>query len=78
IDLNQTFGAFLIGAFFSAMLYGVTCIQIFYYFNRYNDNVWLKIFVLILWVLETLHSIFACHAIYYFVIINYANPIALA
>ncbi|KAJ7678937.1 hypothetical protein DFH06DRAFT_1165265 [Mycena polygramma] len=78
IDLNKTFGALLIGIIVSAALYGVTCLQTFYYFTNYNDGLWAKSLVLALWVLETVHSIFECHAIYWFVILNYDDPPALA
>ncbi|KAJ6525737.1 hypothetical protein B0H19DRAFT_589848 [Mycena capillaripes] len=78
IDLNNTFGALLIGIIVSAALYGVTCLQTFYYFNNYNDGLWAKALIMGLFVLETIHSIFACHAIYWFVITNYDNPPALA
>jgi hypothetical protein len=78
IDLTTTFGALLIGVIVSAALYGVTCIQTFYYFNNYNDGLWAKILIVVLWVLETVHSIFASHAVYWFVITNYNNPAGLA
>ncbi|KAJ7507868.1 hypothetical protein B0H11DRAFT_147767 [Mycena galericulata] len=78
IDLNKTFGALLIGVIAAVLLYGVTCVQAFYYFNNYQDGLWAKTLVAVLWVLETVHSIFGCHAIYFFVITNYGNPASLA
>lgn len=47
----------LIGSFFSLILYGVSCVQTFVYFQTYsNDNLWLKCFVALLWILESAHS----------------------
>ncbi|KAJ7806155.1 hypothetical protein B0H14DRAFT_2876759 [Mycena olivaceomarginata] len=78
LDLTKTFGALLIGVIVSAALYGVTCIQTFYYFTHYHDGWWAKILIAVLWIFETVHSIFSCHAIYWYVITNYANPAGLA
>jgi len=77
INLNNTFGAFLIGVVVSAVLFGVTCIQTWYYFQNYSDNILVKATVTLLLVFEALHSVFSIHAIYYFVILNYLNPVAL-
>ncbi|KAF8548702.1 hypothetical protein OG21DRAFT_1489164 [Imleria badia] len=38
--LDNTFGAFLIGVVVSATLYGVTCIQTWYYYGRYPSDPW--------------------------------------
>jgi len=78
--LNTTFGALLIGIVVSAALYGVTCTQVFFYFQNYNssDGIVIKGTVILLLILESLHSAFSIHAIYYYTITNYFNPSALA
>jgi hypothetical protein len=76
--LDNTLGAFLIGAFVSAALYGATSLQTWYYFQSYPaDMPFLKIMVLLLWALETVHSAFNMHGIYWFLVSNYFNPRAL-
>ncbi|KAK0458201.1 uncharacterized protein EV420DRAFT_1544130 [Desarmillaria tabescens] len=77
-SLNSTFGAYLIGVIASSCLFGVTCTQTWYYFTRYSDGFVLKALVGAIWVLEVLHVAFASHAIYYFVILHYGDPAALA
>ncbi|EGO27269.1 hypothetical protein SERLADRAFT_413740 [Serpula lacrymans var. lacrymans S7.9] len=38
--LDNTFGAALIGVVVSATLYGVTCVQTWYYFGQYPNDTW--------------------------------------
>ncbi|KDR69561.1 hypothetical protein GALMADRAFT_145313 [Galerina marginata CBS 339.88] len=78
LDLNDTFGALLIGVVLSAGLFGVTCSQVFYYSQNYaSDGILIKGAVATLLILEGLHSAFSIHAIYYYTILNYLNPLAL-
>ncbi|KDR69627.1 hypothetical protein GALMADRAFT_145359 [Galerina marginata CBS 339.88] len=75
IDLNSTFGAFLIGVVLSAGLFGVTCSQVFYYAQNYtSDGILIKGAVATLLILEGVHSAFSIHAVYYYLILNYFNP----
>ncbi|KIM53176.1 hypothetical protein SCLCIDRAFT_457164 [Scleroderma citrinum Foug A] len=49
----------LIGSFFSMLLYGVGCVQAFFYFQTYPDDlVRLKCLVAIIWILESIHTAF--------------------
>ncbi|KZT02170.1 uncharacterized protein LAESUDRAFT_763112 [Laetiporus sulphureus 93-53] len=58
-ELDATYGAVFIGAFVSAVLFGVTNLQAFIYFQRYSsDGVWSKIAVCWLWLLDAVHLIF--------------------
>ncbi|ESK87024.1 hypothetical protein Moror_11984 [Moniliophthora roreri MCA 2997] len=43
LHLGDTFGAFLIAVIMSSCLYGVTCLQTWYYFRTYNDRLLLRI-----------------------------------
>ncbi|ESK92609.1 hypothetical protein Moror_4348 [Moniliophthora roreri MCA 2997] len=75
-DPGSTFGSFLVTIILSSCLYGVTCLQTWYFFRHYNDRLLLRGVVLAILILETLHEIMAIHAVYYYLIINYANPLA--
>ncbi|KAF9461467.1 hypothetical protein BDZ94DRAFT_814198 [Collybia nuda] len=78
LNLNDTFGAFLIGIIVSTMLFGMTCIQTFYYFQTYSgDNPLVKIFVSAIFIFGFLHAALSTHAIYHYTITNYLNPKAL-
>ncbi|PBK68793.1 hypothetical protein ARMSODRAFT_193340 [Armillaria solidipes] len=77
-SLNGTFGAFLIGIIVSSCLFGVACTQTWYYYTRYSDGIVLKALVGTILILEVLHLAFSSHAIYYYVVLHYGDPAALA
>ncbi|KAI0945363.1 hypothetical protein AcW1_001605 [Taiwanofungus camphoratus] len=74
-QLDSTYGAMLIGIFLSAILFGVTNLQMFIYFQRCSrDIIWNKLAVCWLWLLDALHLAFCLHMVYWYFIINYDNP----
>ncbi|TFK91553.1 hypothetical protein K466DRAFT_595982 [Polyporus arcularius HHB13444] len=76
--LDNTFGAVLLGTFFSLILYGMTLHQSYRYYRLYpKDRVWLKGVVSLTIVLETFHMALACHVCYFYLVTNYFNPAAL-
>ncbi|KZV68876.1 hypothetical protein PENSPDRAFT_686909 [Peniophora sp. CONT] len=77
---DNTLGALLIGVLASGMLFGLTCMQAYTYFERAseNDGKKLKTFVACLWLLDALDFAFNCHTIYFFLVTNYTNPLALS
>ncbi|TRM69025.1 hypothetical protein BD626DRAFT_562837 [Schizophyllum amplum] len=80
LELDSKIGATFLGNIFAAIFYGITSIQTFIYFDRQRgegDGVKYKMLVSFLWILDTLHLIFVCHASYYYLITNYFNPVAL-
>ncbi|EPQ56832.1 hypothetical protein GLOTRDRAFT_92054 [Gloeophyllum trabeum ATCC 11539] len=77
--LDNSLGAILIGVICASALYGLSCLQTFQYLRAYRDDrFYLKALVLILWCLDTLHSAFTCHALYYYAVTMYGNYLALA
>jgi len=75
LNLSDTFGALLIGVFVSAVLLGVTCTQVFYYYQTYtSDGILIKGTVFTLLILEALRNAFSMHAIYKYTILDYSNP----
>ncbi|KAG0702308.1 hypothetical protein DFH29DRAFT_875226 [Suillus ampliporus] len=55
--LDNTFGAFLIGVVVSATLYGVTCVQTWYYFSRYSSDPWyIRLLVGAVLLSDTVHQ----------------------
>ncbi|VDC00537.1 unnamed protein product [Peniophora sp. CBMAI 1063] len=77
---DNTLGALLIGVMASGMLFGLTCMQVYTYFERAseNDGRRLKLLVACLWLLDALDFAFNCHTIYFFLVTNYTNPLALS
>ncbi|KAF8179174.1 hypothetical protein BJ912DRAFT_983341 [Pholiota molesta] len=45
VDLNPSYGAYLIGTFISNILLGITCLQTYMYFRTYKDNLLIKMMV---------------------------------
>ncbi|KAH9946303.1 uncharacterized protein BXZ73DRAFT_95807 [Epithele typhae] len=78
MDLNQTMGALLMGVILSAMLYGVTCSQVYFYFSHYrSDPKGTKLLVLAVWLSDSTHQALVIWSIYSYLITNYANPLNL-
>ncbi|KAG1733056.1 uncharacterized protein EDB91DRAFT_653903 [Suillus paluster] len=79
LDLGDTFGALFIAAIIAALLFGVTNVQAFVYFqtHRGTGTTFYKLVVIFLWTLDALHLALIVHGIYYYLVINYANIAAL-
>ncbi|KAI8969883.1 hypothetical protein BD414DRAFT_502460 [Trametes punicea] len=80
IELGPTIGVTYLGVAISCMIYGVTCIQTFQYYRSpkgITDTLFLKLIVIALWLLDTAHQALIISIPYHYLILNYANPIAL-
>jgi hypothetical protein len=70
--LDNTMGAMLIGILVSAVLYGMSLIQAYYYYTRYRKDIWyLKSLVSATIILDTVHLCFVAYTIYYYLITRY-------
>jgi len=68
-------GPMFIGLIFNTLLYGVMLTQIFLYFSKYKrDKLWLKIFVIVLLLADTLTSAFDIACVYIPLVTNFGNP----
>ncbi|KAF9232519.1 hypothetical protein BU15DRAFT_67389 [Melanogaster broomeanus] len=68
----------LVGAFIAFVLYGITTIQTFFYFQTYpDDHVFLKLMVWSLWTLETIHSGLNVSFINHYLIDSFGDATAL-
>jgi hypothetical protein len=58
LDLTTTFGGMLIGCFLSCAVWGVSCLQMFYYFAHFpKDSRYLKALVLFIWAADTTNEV---------------------
>jgi len=79
LDLTPTMGALFIGVLIAAVFHGITTLQTIFYYSTYpDDKRWIKVMVAAIWVLDTVSLVLFSHAIYSYVILDYANPLALA
>jgi len=75
--IDNTLGAVFIGNLITGILYGVTCVQAFLYFQNYpEDRLWLKLTVLFLWLCDTVGLALVTHGVYFYAVTNFANPAA--
>ncbi|KAI0327373.1 hypothetical protein GY45DRAFT_1373256 [Cubamyces sp. BRFM 1775] len=77
-SLDSTLGAWLLGTFFGILLQGTVYHQTYRYFRLYpKDPTYLKIWVTVVVVIETLNTALTMHASYVYLIRNYFNPLSL-
>ncbi|KAI0763295.1 hypothetical protein BD413DRAFT_583347 [Trametes elegans] len=78
INLDSTIGAVLLGTFFGLILYGFGLHQTYRYARLYpNDSWFIKSLVVVIAILESLHSSMNIHTCYYYLVTNYFNPVVL-
>ncbi|KAG0699869.1 hypothetical protein DFH29DRAFT_990646, partial [Suillus ampliporus] len=70
--VDNSFGAFLIGVVVSATLYGVTCVQTWYYFSRYPSDPWrIKLLVGTILLSDTIHQALITHTVYTYLVTDF-------
>ncbi|KAI0729023.1 hypothetical protein C8Q72DRAFT_884692 [Fomitopsis betulina] len=75
---QSTQGPAFIGIFINVMLYGAMLTQIFFYYSTYKrDPTWIKFYVAILFLADTVNTFFNCAWIYGVLINNFGNVAAL-
>lgn len=75
---DNTLGAILLGGFISIFLYGITCLQVFIYHQRYpRDRRMVKYFVYLIWAIDSFDAALTVQICYYYLVSNYANPITI-
>ncbi|KAL7281971.1 hypothetical protein ACG7TL_003438 [Trametes sanguinea] len=68
------FGGMLIEIFIACILYGITTLQSFIYFQKYqNDTPSLKLMVAAIWILETAHTAFCMQVVYSYLVSNFGE-----
>ncbi|KAG1820599.1 uncharacterized protein BJ212DRAFT_1478698 [Suillus subaureus] len=75
LQLGNTFGALFIGVTLAAILFGLSNIQAFFYFQTHRGTgiSFLKLAVAWLWTLDTLHLFLIAHCVYYYLVAHYAD-----
>ncbi|EIW75852.1 hypothetical protein CONPUDRAFT_169105 [Coniophora puteana RWD-64-598 SS2] len=64
----------LLGTLFTMFLYGITCVQAFYYSQNYQDDrMGVKLVVAAVWLLETAHTVLSIYFIEWYLINNFTN-----
>lgn len=72
--LGETIGALEIGVLLSAILFGVVCIQIHYYFRKFpRDSLAIKLMVSFIGLLELIHTLCICVELYTATVVFYGR-----
>ncbi|KAI0364765.1 hypothetical protein BV20DRAFT_974067 [Pilatotrama ljubarskyi] len=67
-------GGLLIEVFFAFILYGITTLQTFMYFQKYSgDNSTIKALVAAVWILESVHTGFCMQFIYAYLVVGFGD-----
>ncbi|KAG2355650.1 hypothetical protein BDR07DRAFT_1340623 [Suillus spraguei] len=79
LDIGDTFGALFIGVTIAAVLFGLSNVQAFIYFQTHKNTgkTIYKLAVVWLWIFDALHLALIIHCMYYYLVINYSNVNAL-
>ncbi|KIK42757.1 hypothetical protein CY34DRAFT_62470, partial [Suillus luteus UH-Slu-Lm8-n1] len=75
--LGNTFGALFIGVVFAAILFGLSNIQAFFYFQTHNGTGISFPKLAVCWTLDALHLFLIVHCVYYYLVAHYADFNAL-
>ncbi|PAV24090.1 hypothetical protein PNOK_0115800 [Pyrrhoderma noxium] len=72
--IAESHGPILIGIFISCLLYGASMVQIWNYFSVYkHDRLWMRLYIGLLLIEDTVNTAFAIAWIYNLVITNFGN-----
>ncbi|KAJ7593039.1 hypothetical protein C8J56DRAFT_488570 [Mycena floridula] len=78
VTIHNTIGAVLCGFAAACCFYGILITQVWVYFSRFpSDRAVYKFLVILILLLETADQVFIGHLVYYYGIVNFANPRAL-
>jgi len=75
VDIQSTYGCTFIGLVISILLFGITVCQTWIYFWQYGkrDPKPLKLLILVILILDTLHTILCIYSIYWYLVLNFGN-----
>ncbi|KAI0660110.1 hypothetical protein C8Q70DRAFT_1053346 [Cubamyces menziesii] len=74
MQLDTTLGATFLGFACTCILYGITSLQTWMYFNySFKDDLTLRGSVFFLWILDTLHMLFLTLTMYRYVVTDFGN-----
>ncbi|KAI0771280.1 hypothetical protein BD413DRAFT_476020 [Trametes elegans] len=78
LNRGGTIGVGYLGVTFTSIVYGITCIQTFQYYMSPKSATDPRILrMMLLRILDSFQEVLAVHAFYYYLVDNYANPVAL-
>lgn len=78
IVLRNPLETLYFGVVITMALWGIGVLQAYHYFNRYiKDTLWIKLFVLLVWISDTVHQALVLHMGFVYLVVNHDNPISV-
>ncbi|KAJ3512286.1 hypothetical protein NLJ89_g3605 [Agrocybe chaxingu] len=78
-NLGPTLGVLVLGVFLNTYLYGIVSYQYMAYANtKFNDPLWMKVTVLSLFLLDTVHTASLIHMVWHYSISHFGDVAALS
>ncbi|KAK7037535.1 hypothetical protein VNI00_011027 [Paramarasmius palmivorus] len=73
-QIDATIGSMFIGTLIATALWGVTCVQTWFYFDNYRNDRWiLKATVIATFLSDTIHQVIICEIVYTYLVSNFGN-----
>jgi hypothetical protein len=73
--IEGTFGVLSAGITVAIFMYGITCLQTYFYYLYFTkDKRSLRIFVALIWLLDTAHIVTVCHTMFYYLVTCFGHP----
>ncbi|KIJ57878.1 hypothetical protein HYDPIDRAFT_120233 [Hydnomerulius pinastri MD-312] len=74
INLGKSWGATLAAVYISLVFYGISILQTFIYYTKYpNDNTYLKLLVLFVFLLDTVHAFLTCIGVWDYLVLHFGD-----
>ncbi|KAI9439323.1 hypothetical protein H4582DRAFT_132091 [Lactarius indigo] len=75
VDIRNTYGCSFIGMAISIMLFGITILQTWIYYWQYGnrDPKALKLFIAVIFIVDTLHTVLCIYSVYWYLVLNFGN-----
>ncbi|KAL4257842.1 hypothetical protein AB1N83_010197 [Pleurotus pulmonarius] len=77
-DVISNLAPLLIGTLFSVCFFGANTLQTWYYYQHYpGDSSIRQCMVAFVWILAVIHTVFACHAVWFYLIAGFGDPVQM-
>ncbi|KAL5478271.1 hypothetical protein ACEPAI_2455 [Sanghuangporus weigelae] len=78
--LDSTFGCLFLAGIFSTALWGVGCLQLYQYYDRFakTDKRWLTMYIFAIWTIDTAHQVILVDSLYMYFVKEFGNLLYLA
>lgn len=78
LHVDNTMGVALIGIVIASAFYGVSILQVYYYYTHQQDTWYIKTLVGLVMLFETIHQALITHSVYVYLVSYYNQPEMLA